>query len=233
MGITSQESSVADIVRVEMVQCPVSVGLCSVSARPSVSIVRPYRVTIPLICVKGVPIDCAVVHAAEDDLVTNNSPGGAAVLRLRQASVEPILLGTAHKRATGVVHKFRNVVIVPVECGYATVVVSSVKHDYTRISLHYCSSLHILLTQIEQLAHLEVPPNAEIIVQVDLAYRHPLEVGAYCVHFTGVDTYAAELEERGFGIVHTTKAISVAIVRNLVIVPCRDPCKVLVGKTQV
>jgi hypothetical protein len=73
-------------------------------------------------------------------------------------------------------------------------------------------------TQIEQLSHLEVSPDAKIIVQVDLTNGHPLEVRTDCVHLARVYTDSTELQKGSLGIVHTTGAIPIAVITNLMIV---------------
>jgi hypothetical protein len=88
-------------------------------------------------------------------------------------------------------------------------------------------------TQIEQLSHLEVSPYAKIIVQVDLTNGHPLEVRTDCVHLARVYTDSTELQEGSLSIIHTTRTITIAVVRHLMIIPGRNPCEVLVGKAQI
>jgi hypothetical protein len=86
-------------------------------------------------------------------------------------------------------------------------------------------------TQIEELSHLEVSPDTKVVVEVDLTNRHPLKVRTNCVHLARVYTDSAELQKGSLGIVHTTGAITIAVITNLMVVPCCYPSKVLVGKT--
>jgi hypothetical protein len=89
---------------------------------------------------------------------------------------------------------------------------------------------HELHTQIKKFAHLKVPPDAQIIIEVNLTNRHPFKVSTHCIHLTRVDTDPTKLQERSFSVIHTTEAIPVAIVCNLVIVPSCDECEILVSK---
>jgi hypothetical protein len=75
-----------------------------------------------------------------------------------------------------------------------------------------------LRTQIEQLSHLEVPPDAKVIIQINLTNRHPLKVRTDCVHLTGVYTDSTKFQEGSLGIVHTTGAISIPVVGYLMVV---------------
>lgn len=87
--------------------------------------------------------------------------------------------------------------------------------------------------QVKKSTHLEVSPDTEIVVHVDLPDRHPLKVSANGVHLALIDTDAAEAKEGVFGIVHSTEAISVAVVGNLMVVPHGDPSELLVREEQV
>jgi hypothetical protein len=60
--------------------------------------------------------------------------------------------------------------------------------------------------------------------------RHPFEVGSHSVHLALVNTNTAIFKERFFGVVEIGRAIAIAVVGDFVIVPNRDPRKLLVGK---
>jgi hypothetical protein len=92
-------------------------------------------------------------------------------------------------------------------------------------------SAYEIRTQIEKLSHLEVSPDAKVVVQVDLTNRHPLKVRTNCIHLARVYTDSTELQKGSLSIVHTTGAITIAVITDLMVVPCCYPSKVLVGKT--
>lgn len=178
-----------------------------------------YHVSIPLIAVVGVferAEPRCDVDAREDDLVADDSPHRTTVLALDQTPVEPVLLPTAHQRPRGIVGDVVDVVVVPIQSCNTPVVVARVEHD-----------------QIHHLAQLEVPPDAQIVVERHLPDRHPLEIRPHSVHLALVDAHAAKLEERLFRIVHAREAVAVAVVGDLVVVPDRDPGELLVRQEQV
>ena len=76
-------------------------------------------------------------------------------------------------------------------------------------------------------------PDAEIVVHVDLANWHPFIVGSNRIHLALVNRYTAVAEEGVFGIVEFRHAVAVSIISNLVIVPNRNPRKLLVASEQV
>lgn len=100
----------------------------------------------------------------------------------------------------------------------AAVVVAGIKHD-----------------KVKQVAHLEVTPDTEAVVHVDLTVwvldcvlvmrrlhlpkRHPLEVCSNSVHLTllGADL-GAVIEEGFLGVVQTAEAVAVGVVGNFYIV---------------
>lgn len=152
------------------------------------------RTHVPLISVERIAVNCAVVHPTEDDLITHYPPCGSTFVRLGQLAVEPILLGTAHERAACVVLDFLDVVIIPVERRDRSVVITRVEHN-----------------QVEELAHFEASPDAQIVIHVHLANsilhvsegmmeslmnaRHPFEIGSNGVHFAGINADASKLLE--------------------------------------
>lgn len=77
-----------------------------------------------------------------------------------------------------------DVVGVPVEIGNRPIVLPSIEHH-----------------QIEQRAYREAPPNSQIVVHLDLANRHPFEVGPHRIHLPLVNTDPTVLDERGFCVV--------------------------------
>ena len=109
-------------------------------------------VSIPLISVEGLAVDSGIVHAAKDDLVADDSPGCAPLMRVGETSIEPVLLSAAHERSTRIIDELLNVVVVPIQSGDAAVVIASVKHD-----------------EIEQLSHLEAAPDAQVVIEINLA----------------------------------------------------------------
>jgi len=54
------------------------------------------------------------VDARENDLITNDSPSGTTVIRLRELAVEPVLLVRTHESTAGVIVDIGRVVRVPV-----------------------------------------------------------------------------------------------------------------------
>jgi hypothetical protein len=65
--------------------------------------------------------------------------------------------------------------------------------------LQYWESIR---TQVKQFAHFKVAPDAQVVVEIDLADGHPFKVRSHGVHFSGVDADAAEFKKRCFGVVH-------------------------------
>lgn len=76
----------------------------------------------------------------------------AALGRGAQFSVEPLFLARAHQRPRGFVADQRDVALVVSQAGDAPVVVAGVDDD-----------------EVEELAHLEGAPDAEIVVEIYLA----------------------------------------------------------------
>jgi hypothetical protein len=82
--------------------------------------------------------------------------------------------------------------------------------------------------QIEESTHLEVSPDAKLVIHVDLANRHPLKLSTNRIHLALIDTDTTGTEERVLGVVHRAKPVAITIVGDLMIVPSRDPSKLLV-----
>jgi hypothetical protein len=91
----------------------------------------------------------------------------------------------------------------------------------------------VVHTQIKQLPHLEIPPDTQIIIKINLANRHPFKVRAYRVHLARIHADSTGFQKRRFGVVHARRAVSVPIVADLVIIPSSYPCKILVRKLQI
>lgn len=123
----------------------------------------------------------------------------------------PVLLVGAHESPAGVVGDLGDVVVVPAEGGDASVVVASVEHD-----------------QVDKLAEREASPDTQVVVHVDLADGHPLEVGAHGVHLPLVDADATVVDERFFGVVQAGGATTVTVVGDLMVIPDRNPGEFLV-----
>jgi len=87
--VTRDHNVVADVVGVQRLEGPVSVGLVPV---PGVVV---QRVSV---AVRG-----RFVDAREDGLAADNPPSGLALGRRDELGVEPVFLATAHHRSTGVV----------------------------------------------------------------------------------------------------------------------------------
>jgi hypothetical protein len=66
-----------------------------------------------------------------------------------------------------------------------------------------------------------------------LANWHPFIVGSNRIHLALVNRYTAVAEEGVFGIVEFRHAVAVSVISNLVIVPNRNPRKLLVAGEQV
>jgi hypothetical protein len=130
--------------------------------------------------------------------------------------VEPVFLSAAHHTSTGIVADVVDVVGVPVEIGDGAVVLTGIEHD-----------------QIEQAADAEASPDTEVIVHLDLTDGHPLKVSSDSIHLSLVNRNTAVADERGLGVVELGSAIAVCVVRNLVVVPDRDPRVVLVGGEKI
>lgn len=175
-------------------------------------------VPVPLVVVVGVAgaVDDGLVEAREDGLRADEAPGGAARGARGELVVQPVLLPRAHHRAPGVVGDRVDVVRVPVQVGDGPVVLPRVEHH-----------------QVEQLADAEGAPDAQVVVHLDLPDRHPLEVGADCVHLHLVDGEAAVVNERGFVVGQVGGAVAVGVVGDFVVVPGGDPGEGLVGELEV
>lgn len=146
----------------------------------------------------------------------------------------PVLLLTTHKRPASIILDLSDIVSIPIERRDRPIVVPSIKHN-----------------QINKLAQREATPDSEIVIHVDLADGHPLEVSTHSVHLPLVDANAAVVDERLFSVVQAGAAVSVAVVADLevsklayglsqrdgamyfVIVPHWDVGELLVRKQQV
>ena len=73
---------------------------------------------------------------------------------------------------------------VPVQISDASIVLTGVKYD-----------------QVKQCADRKASPNPQIVVHLDLADRHPLEVSSNSVHLSLVNANSTISNERGLGIV--------------------------------
>lgn len=102
------------------------------------------------------------------------------------------------------------VVWILTQIGYGAIIIACVEHG-----------------QIEKGAHLEIPPDPEIVVHVDLANGHPLEIGANCIHLALVDAYTSRTKERIFGVVHSAEPVTIPVIGDLMVIPCCDPSKLL------
>ena len=111
-------------------------------------------VAVPGVVVErvGVAVGDGLVDAREDRLAADDAPGGAAGLGLHEGVVEPVFLARAHHAAAGVVGEFVHVVRVPVQVCDAAVVLARVEHD-----------------EVEKVANLEVAPDTEIVVHINLS----------------------------------------------------------------
>lgn len=168
-------------------------------------------VSIPVIATKRALI--VLEDAGDDDLIAYKTPGSTAISRLGERVVEPVLLTSTHEGTAGIIANEINVVVVPAKTSDRAVINTSVKDN-----------------EIKKFAHLERAPDAKAVVKIGLTDRHPLKVGSHSVDFARVDADLwAIVEERVFGIVQTTSAVSVNIVGNLVIIPSGNPC-VLLGQ---
>ena len=87
------------------------------------------------------------------NLRSNHSPCRTSLRRMNELLVKPILLTATHQRTWGIVRYGMNVIGVPVEIGDGSVVLPGVKHD-----------------EIKQGSDWKTPPNAEVIVHLDLPW---------------------------------------------------------------
>jgi hypothetical protein len=71
-----------------------------------------------------------------------------------------------------------NVISIPVQIRNRTIVLTSIKHE-----------------EIHQVANLEVTPDTEIVVHLNLANWHPFEVSANSIHFALVDRDSTVFDE--------------------------------------
>jgi hypothetical protein len=108
-------------------------------------------------------------------------------------------------------------VVVPAQTGDAAVVVASVEDD-----------------QVEKVAQLERPPDAQVVVEVDLAGKdelaetlvksrteglpdgHPLKVSPHSIHLALVNADGRTVGAEGlFRVVQGTETVSVTVVGHL------------------
>jgi hypothetical protein len=130
VGVASKKRGVVDLVGVEVVEGAVAVRGVALDKVNQHSLARQIHCTyIPLIGVERVAVDSTVVHAAEDNLVANDSPCSAAFLGLGEGAVEPVLLRATHERAASVIFEILDVIIVPVKCRDAAIIIASIKHN--------------------------------------------------------------------------------------------------------
>jgi hypothetical protein len=87
--------------------------------------------------------------------------------------------------------------------------------------------------QVDKLADLERAPHTKVVVHVDLTDRHPFKVCADSVHLPLVDRDTSVPQERVFSVVKLRSTISVGVIRNLMVIPDRDPRELLVTGEQV
>ena len=100
----------------------------------------------------------------------NHSPRCSPLCRRLELAEEPIFLTTTHHRAARVVRDLVDVMSIPVQIGDGPIVLTSVKHD-----------------KVKERADREAPPNPQIVVHLNLANRHPLEVRPNSVHLSLVN----------------------------------------------
>jgi hypothetical protein len=104
MAVTGQHDRVVDPVVNDMLERPVTVRDVAV---PFVR--RAWEVGCAF-------IDAGLVAMREENLITDDAPGGAPVGGLGELVVEPLLLAAAHERTGGVIREvFANVFVVPPE----------------------------------------------------------------------------------------------------------------------
>ena len=165
----------------------------------------------------------------EDDLVPDDAPRGAPLRRLAQLVVEPVLLVRAHERAARVVSDVRDVIVVPafdgegegvLACRALMMAIERKKRGWgwqlTQTSDAAVVVARVDNDQVHQLAQLERPPHAEVVVQIDLPDGHPLEVRPHGVHLPLVDAdRRAVVAERLLGVVEVRESVTVPVVRDL------------------
>jgi hypothetical protein len=137
-------------------------------------------VTVALVSILGIVVEW--IDAAEDRLATDHTPCGIAGLGLFQGVIEPVFLPAAHHRPASVIGNCVDVVGVPVQVRDGAIVLPGIKHG-----------------QVHQLAELEVSPDSEVVIHLDLTVqhlatcgqrrsgaiipeRHPFKVGSDGVH---------------------------------------------------
>lgn len=70
--------------------------------------------------------------------------------------------------------------------------------------------------QVHQTAQLKRPPDAEVVVEVDLADGDPLEIRPHGVHLALVYADSGPVVAEGlFGVVETRASVPVAVIRDL------------------
>jgi len=130
--------------------------------------------------------------------------------------VEPVFLSAAHHASACIVADVVDVIGVPVEICDGAVVLAGVEHD-----------------QVEQAANAEAAPDTEVVVHFDLTNGHPLKVSSDSIHLSLVDGNTAITDERSFSVVELRSAITVCVIRDLVVIPDRNPRVILVGSEEI
>jgi hypothetical protein len=69
--------------------------------------------------------------------------------------------------------------------------------------------------------------------RTNLADGHPFKISTNSVHLPLVNRYATILEERVLGIVQVSRAISIGVVGDLMVIPDRNPWEVLVAGNEI
>ena len=195
MAVSGKEDIVANVVVVEVLKCPVTIRNVALGEsvrylhenekhhirRKKATLRRPAaghgRTHVPVVAA----LAGGLYDVREDDLVPDDAPRGAPLRRLAQLVVEPVLLVRAHERAARVVSDVRDVIVVPafdgegegvLACRALIMAIERKKRGWgwqlTQTSDAAVVVARVDNDQVHQLAQLERPPHAEVVVQIDL-----------------------------------------------------------------
>ena len=156
---------------------------------------RLEETTYPCIIIERIYVSICnrLVNAGENSLRSHNSPSCCSLCGRLKLAKEPIFLSTAHHWACRVIRDLVDIVRVPVQISDASIVLTSVEND-----------------KVKQCTNGEASPNSQIVVHLNLADRHPLEISSNSVHLSLVNTDSTISNERGLGIVQFYQGYTVS-----------------------
>ena len=138
------------------------------------------EITYPCIIVERIYISICngFIDPGENGLRSDDSPGCRPLRGRLELAEKPVFLTTAHHRAPCVIRDLMDVIGIPVQISDGPIVLTSVEHD-----------------EVKQCADGKASPNPQIVVHLNLADRHPLEISSNSVHLSLVNTNSPIADE--------------------------------------